>query len=93
MVSGANLIFEGMQVECPSAFTGADNAAVSINRPSGGSIYNTKILNNNINTQGNPLYCIYIQNAVQTIIDGNELYCDPATDAHIYLDTGAVHCQ
>jgi hypothetical protein len=90
MVSGANLIFEGMQVECPSAFTGADNAAVSINRPSGGSIYNTKILNNNINTQGNPLYCIYIQNAVQTIIDGNELYCDPATDAHIYLDTGAV---
>ena len=90
MVSGANLIFEGMQVECPSAFTGADNAAVSINRPSGGSIYNTKILNNNINTQGNPLYCIYLQNAVQTIIDGNELYCDPATDAHIYLDTGAV---
>jgi hypothetical protein len=90
MVSGANLIFEGMQVECPSAFTGADNAAVSINRPFGGSIYNTKILNNNINTQGNPLYCIYLQNAVQTIIDGNELYCDPATDAHIYLDTGAV---
>jgi hypothetical protein len=90
MVSGANLIFEGMQVECPSAFTGTDNAAVSINRPSGGSIYNTKILNNNINTQGNPLYCIYVQNAVQTIIDGNELYCDPATGAHIYLNTGAI---
>ena len=90
MVSGANLIFEGMQVECPAAFTGADNAAVSINRPSGGSIYNAKILNNNINTQGNPLYCIYVQNAVQTIIEGNELYCDPATGAHIYLDTGAI---
>lgn len=89
MVKGANLIFEGMQVECPVTFTGADNAAVSINRPSGGSIYNVKILNNNINTQGNPLYCIYLKNAVGTIIDGNDLYCDPSTGAHIYLDTGA----
>jgi len=90
VVKGANVIFEGMQVECPSAFTGDNDAAVSVYRPSGGSVYNTKILNNNINTQGNPLYCIYVQNAVQTIIDGNELYCDPATDSHIYLDTGAV---
>jgi hypothetical protein len=89
MVKGANLIFEGMQVECPVAFTGANNAAISIDRPSGGSIYNTKILNNNINTQGNPLYCVYLDNAVQTIIDGNELYCDVATGAHIYIDTGA----
>jgi hypothetical protein len=89
MVKGANLIFEGMQVECPSAFTGANNAAVSVYRPSGGSIYNTKILNNNINTQGNPLYCIYLNYAVQTIIDGNELYCDPASGAHIYIDANA----
>lgn len=89
LVKGANLIFEGMQVECPVSFTGADNAAVSINRPSGGAIYNTKILNNNINTQGNPLYCIYLQNAVGTIIEGNELYCDPATGSHIYIDAGA----
>ena len=89
MVKGANLIFEGMQVECPVAFTGVNNAAVSIDRPSGGSIYNTKILNNNINTQGNPLYCIYLDNAVQTIIDGNELYCDVGTGAHIYIDSGA----
>ena len=87
-VKGANLIFEGMQVECPVAFTGANNAAVSVARPSGGSIYNTKLLNNNINTQGNPLYCIYLNNAVQTAIDGNELYCDVTTGAHIYIDTG-----
>lgn len=90
IVKGDNIIFEAMQVECPNTFTGADDAAVSINRPSGGSIYATKILNNSINTQGNPLYCIYIQNAVQTIIEGNQLYCDPATGAHIYLDTGAT---
>jgi hypothetical protein len=88
-VKGANLIFEGMQVECPSAFTGSNNAAVSVYRPSGGSIYNTKILNNSINTQGNPLYCVYLNFAVQTIIDGNELYCDTATGAHIFIDTDA----
>lgn len=87
-VKGANLIFEGMQVECPAAFTGVNNAAVSVARPSGGSIYNTKLLNNNINTQGNPLYCIYLNNAVQTVIDGNELYCDVAAGAHIYIDAG-----
>ena len=90
MVKGANLTFENMQVECPAAFTGVNNAAISIDRPSGGSIYNTKIINNNINTQGNPLYCIYLDNAVQTIIDGNELYCDVSTGAHIYIDTGAI---
>jgi len=90
MVKGANLIFEGMQVECPAAFTGSNNAAVSIDRPSGGAILNTKILNNNINTQGNPLYCIYLNNTTQTIIDGNELYCDVATGAHIYIDSGAL---
>lgn len=89
MVQGANLTFENMQVECPVAFTGVNNAAVSIDRPSGGSIYNTKIINNNINTQGNPLYCVYLDNAVQTIIDGNELYCDVSTGAHIYIDSGA----
>lgn len=89
MVKGANLTFENMQVECPVAFTGVNNAAVSIDRPSGGVIINTKIINNNINTQGNPLYCIYLDNAVQTVIDGNELYCDVATGAHIYIDTGA----
>ena len=89
MVKGANLIFEGMQVECPVAFTGSNNAAVSVYRPSGGSIFNTKIINNNINTQGNPLYCIYLDNAVQTIIDGNELYCDVTSGAHIYLGVGA----
>jgi hypothetical protein len=89
MVKGANLTFENMQVECPVAFTGVNNAAVSIDRPSGGSIYNTKIINNNINTQGNPLYCVYLDNAVQTNIDGNELYCDVATGAHIYIDSGA----
>lgn len=89
MVKGANLTFENMQVECPVAFTGVNNAAVSIDRPSGGSIYNTKIINNNINTQGNPLYCIYLENAVETIINGNELYCDVATGAHIYIDAGA----
>lgn len=89
MVKGANLTFENMQVECRGAFNGVNNAAVSIDRPSGGAIYNTKIINNNINTQGNPLYCVYLDNAVQTIIDGNELYCDVATGAHIYIDTGA----
>lgn len=89
MVKGANLTFENMQVECPVAFTGSNNAAVSIDRPSGGSIYNTKIINNNINTQGNPLYCIYVENAVNTVIDGNELYCDVSTGAHIYIDSGA----
>jgi hypothetical protein len=89
MVKGANLIFEGMQVECPAAFTGSNNAAVSIDRPSGGAILNTKILNNNINTQGNPLYCIYLNNTIQTIIDGNELYCDVATGTHIYIDSNA----
>lgn len=89
MVKGANLIFEGMQVECPVAFTGSNNAAVSVYRASGGSIFNTKIINNNINTQGNPLYCIYLDNAVQTIIDGNELYCDVTSGAHIYLGSGA----
>lgn len=89
MVKGANLVFENMQVECPVAFTGVNNAAVSIDHPSGGSIYNTKIINNNINTQGNPLYCIYLENAVHTVIDGNELYCDVATGAHIYIDAGA----
>lgn len=88
-VKGANLIFEGMQVECPVAFTGVNNAAVSVARPSGGSIYNTKLLNNNINTQGNPLYCIYLNNAVQTQVEGNELYCDVTTGAHIYIDAGA----
>jgi hypothetical protein len=89
MVKGQNLTFENMQVECPVAFTGVNNAAVSIDRPSGGVILNTKIINNNINTQGNPLYCIYLDNAVQTVIDGNELYCDVSTGAHIYIDTGA----
>jgi hypothetical protein len=89
MVKGANLVFENMQVECPVAFTGVNNAAVSIDRPSGGLIYNTKIINNNINTQGNPLYCVYLDNAVQTVIDGNELYCDVGSGAHIYIDTGA----
>lgn len=89
VVKGANVIFDGMQVECPVAFTGSNNAAVSVHRPSGGSVYNTKITNNNINTQGNPLYCVYVGNAFGTTIDGNELYCDPATGAHIYLDTGA----
>lgn len=87
MQSGANLIFEGMQVECPVAFTGSNNAAVSIAGTS--TIYNVKIRNNNINTQGNPLYCIYVQNAIGTIIDGNDLYCDPGAGAHIYLDTTA----
>ena len=89
MVKGANLTFENMQVECPVAFTGVNNAAVSVYRASGGSIFNTKIINNNINTQGNPLYCIYLDNAVQTIIDGNELYCDVTSGAHIYLGSGA----
>jgi hypothetical protein len=89
MVKGQNLTFENMQVECPVAFTGVNNAAVSIDRPSGGVILNTKIINNNINTQGNPFYCIYVDNAVQTVIDGNELYCDVATGAHIYIDSGA----
>lgn len=89
VVKGANVIFEGMQVECPVAFTGANNAAVSVYRPSGGSVYNTKILNNNINTQGNPLYCVYLNYAVQTVIDGNEFYCDVGSGAHIYIDANA----
>lgn len=87
--SGYNLIFEGMQVECPVAFTGVDDAAISIHRPSGGSVFHTKILNNNINTQGNPKRCIYLKNAVQTVISGNELYCDVSEGAHIYIDEGA----
>lgn len=89
VAQGANLIFENMQVECPFAFTGVNNAAVSINRPSGGSVFNTKIINSSINTQGNPLYCIYLNNAIQTIIDGNELFCDVSTGAHIYINSGA----
>ena len=89
MVKGANLTFENMQAECPVTFTGSNNAAVSIYRPSGGAIYNTKIINNNINTQGNPLYCVYVDNAVNTVIDGNELYCDVSTGAHIYIGSGA----
>lgn len=89
LVAGANVVFDGMQVECPTTFTGSNNAAVSVHRPSGGSVYNTKITNNSINTQGNPLYCVYVGNAVGTVIDGNELYCDPATGSHIFLDSGA----
>lgn len=87
-VKSLNLIFEGMQVECPSAFTGADDALVSINQTSN-LAFNTKIINNSINTQSNAKYCIYLQNSDITIIDGNNLYCNPSTGAHIYIDTGA----
>jgi hypothetical protein len=68
-------------VECPLAFTGANSAAVSVARAAGGAIYNTKIINNNINTQCNPLSCVYLKNAIQTLIEGNELYCDATSAA------------
>lgn len=89
VVSGADVIFEGMQCECPTTFTGVDNAIVSVHHAVGGLVFNTKIKNCSINTQGNALYCVYVENADLTIIDGCNLYCDPSTGAHIYLGSNA----
>jgi hypothetical protein len=90
VVKGANITFDNMQVECPLAFTGDNNAAVSVNYVGGTNlVFNTKITNNNINTQNNPLRCIYLQFTDLTIIDGNQLYCNPTTGTHIYVDTAA----
>lgn len=88
VVKGSNIIFDGMQVECPAAFTGVDNALIAINHASS-LVFNTKITNCSINTQDNVNYCVYVQNADLTIIDGCNLYCNPATGAHIYIDSGA----
>lgn len=90
LVKGANVTFDNMQVECPFTFTGANNAAVSVKHIDGSNlVFNTKITNNNINTQNNPARCIYLDYTDQTIIDGNQLYCNPSTGAHIYIDTNA----
>lgn len=84
---GANVVFDTMQVECPLAFTGNDNACISLNHSGGGLVFNTKITNNSINTQGNPLYCVYLQETDQTLIDLNMLYCDGTVGSHIYIDS------
>lgn len=89
VVKGANIMIDNMQSECPDPFTGVNDAMVSIDHSGGNLVFNTKIVNSNINTQGNPLRCIYLQETDLAFIEGNMLYCDSATGTHIYIDTGA----
>lgn len=86
---GYNVLFENMQVECPFAFTGAYNAAVSACNTDGVLITNFKIKNSNINTQSNPLYCVYLQNTESTEVDGCTLFTNPSNGQHIVIGDNA----
>lgn len=85
-VKGSNITFDNMQVECAAPFVGLNDACVAFDHSGGNLVFNNKITNNSINTKGAALYCIYLQETDKTIIDGNDLYCDPSTGAHLYID-------
>lgn len=88
-VKGSNITFDNNQVECAAPFVGQLDACVAFDHSGGNLVFNNKITNNSINTKGATLYCIYLQETDNTIIDGNNLYCDPSTGAHIYIDAMA----
>jgi hypothetical protein len=89
IVKGHNTVFDNMQVECPAAFTGVNNALITLDGVIDDLVFNTKITNCNLNTQNNPLYCIHLRRTSMTHISGNEFYCNPNTGAHIVVDTDA----
>jgi len=90
-VKSMNLRFDDNQVECTGVFSGSNNAAVSFNSlTAAASHQNPKVTNNNINTQSNAtLRCVYAEWTNGLVIEGNTLFCDPATGVHIYLDANA----
>lgn len=89
VVKGTNITFENMQVETPSTFTGNNNAAVSAASNGKSLITNLRIINNNINTHGNPDNCIYLNFTDNATIDGNTLFSHPSKGTHIVIDAGA----
>lgn len=86
-VKGSNITFDNMQVECAAPFSGQNDACVAFDHSGGNLVFNNKITNCSINTKGATLYCVYLQETDLTIVDGNNFYCDPATGAHIYIDS------
>ena len=86
---GSNITFDNMQVECPDPFDGLGEALVYLDHVGGGLIYNAKITNNSMNTQGNVPYCVRVNETDLVIIDGNNMYCDPTTGAHVVIDASA----
>ena len=90
-VQSLNLRFENNQVECVSAFTGSVNAAVGLTGLTATATHqNPLIANNSINTQTNAtLRCVYLNYTNGATIEGNTLFCNPSTGAHIYVDTVA----
>ena len=90
-VKGANVPIRNMQGEAPVGSAADNDAMVSLAHSAGNLIFNTKIVECNLNTKGNLKRCIYLQDTDLTFIEGNQLYCDPTdpTAAHIYIDTGA----
>jgi len=86
---GFNITFDNMQCECPSAFTGANDAVVWANNDGSALVTNLRITNSNINTQNNPTNCIYLNHTDGAVIDGCSLFCHPTLGQHITLDTNA----
>jgi hypothetical protein len=91
IAGGYNISFDNMQVECPSAFTGSNNAIFSANSPVGSLIFNLRVTNNNINAQtANPsVDCINLEDTQNCLIEGNTLYCHPSSGNHIVIGSNA----
>jgi hypothetical protein len=89
--SALNLRFHNNQIECPFAFDGVNDAAVSITHWDAAQVsINNEIIGNNINTQNNPSYCIFLGRTEKTEISKNTLACNPSTGQHIVIDTGSL---
>ena len=86
-----NLTIKENTIECNETFDGFNNAPISIDNDYAQVTFGTKIINNNINTQGNVASCIYLGASNGTLVDGNTLFCDDATDSHITLDTDSYN--
>jgi len=91
---GLNIGFRDNTVELNDTFTGDNSALVSVDGDAGPPIRytsTTKIVDNNLNTKGNTTRCIYVGYATKTVIKGNTLFCDPATDSHIVISANAYN--
>lgn len=86
--SGDQVKIRDNQIEIGAAYTGADQALITVKGDTA-EVTSTEITGNNINVDTRAAYCVDVVNAAETHLCSNVMNCD-AAKKHINVDASAV---